>query len=201
MTRNRTTVIGIVGGVGSGKSAVAAELAGLLDAVLIDGDRVGHETLQDRDVAAAVRDAFPPAAGDDGSIDRHALGRIVFADPAAMDRLEAILHPRMRRRFESLMTAAKAAGRPTVFDAAVLLESGWDDLCDAIVFVDVPETERRRRAVGRGWTEDRWRNAEASQWPLDRKRAAAHAVVANITTPAEAAAAACPVLNVTAAED
>ena len=181
-------VLGVVGGVASGKSAVARAVAEAADAVLIDGDAVGHRVLEQADVAAEVRAAFPSLAGD-GAIDRRELGRIVFAHAAAMGRLEAILHPRMRDLFAATITAARRDGRPVVFDAAVLLESGWDDLCDAVAFVEVPEEERRRRAALRGWDEARWRTAEASQWPVDRKRSAADFAVDNAAAPDRAAAA------------
>ena len=183
-------VVGVIGGVGSGKSAVARTLAEAIGAVLIDGDVVGHETLADPAVAAEVAAAFEDVTDDADAVDRRKLGRVVFADSAAMDRLEAILHPRMRRRFVRDIAAARDAGRPVVFDAAVMFEAGWDDLCDVVAFVDVPEDVREARAVGRGWTADRWRAAEQSQWPLGRKRDAATFAVSNADADHGASAAA-----------
>ena len=175
----RARVLGVVGGVGSGKSAVARLVAGAWGADLIDGDAAGHETLARPEVAAEVAAEFGDVLDASGAVDRRKLGPIAFADAAAMARLEAILHPRMRRRFEADIAAAGAAGRPVVFDAAVLLEAGWRDLCDSVAFVDAPDDVRRSRAVGRGWSEERWRSAEASQWPVARKRAAADVTLDN----------------------
>lgn len=173
-------VIGFVGGVGSGKSYVTRETSGLLagngvSVTIIDGDVVGHETLAE----PSVRDAVVARFGGDvlvaGEIDRRALGSRVLgeqADADALHDLEAIMHPRMRARFESTIVEADASDTVVLFDAAVLFEAGWNDLCDACVFVDVPPAQRLARATARGWTEQRWRSTEARQWPLSRKRAA-----------------------------
>jgi len=166
-------VIGIVGGVGAGKSTVAAELAAIGCAV-IDADAIGHELLRSGGVIRALRRHW----GDrifaaDGAVNRGALGDIVFADPAELDALNRILHPRIRRRIERRIAAARADRKvkAVVLDAAVLLEGGWDDLCTRLVFVDAPARERSRRAAAaRGWDRRTWRDREKSQISLDKKR-------------------------------
>jgi dephospho-CoA kinase len=183
-------VIGLIGGIGAGKSRVAALLAES-GAKLIDADVVGHALLDQRPVRDEVVARFGPdvldrAGADAGApprIDRRALGAIVFADPAALRRLEAILHPRMRRTFERAIAREARRGQGpgcVVLDAAILLEAGWDALCDRIVFVDAPrEVRLARLAEARGWTAAMLADREAAQWPLDRKRARADVVVVN----------------------
>ncbi len=162
-----------MGGVGSGKSATAAEFAALGCAV-IDADAVGHALLAEPDVQAELRTRWGEAIFDAGQVSRTMLGRIVFADANELAALGAILHPRMRQRFKAAI--ADAAGDPAipavVLDAAVLFEAGWNDLCTHTVFVSAPEEARRRRTAGRpGWDAGEWAAREKSQIPLDTKAA------------------------------
>lgn len=179
-------VLGVVGGIGSGKSAVAACLAGH-GAFVLDADAVGHALLDQRPVREAVVSRFGPdvlTEDEDGRprVDRRVLGPRVFADLASRRDLEAVLHPRMRRTFERAIAREARRGRATavVIDAAVLYEAGWDDLCDRVVFVDAPRERRLERvAAGRGWTDEDLSTREAAQWPLDSKRERADFVVSN----------------------
>lgn len=177
--------IGLVGGVASGKSLVGRILVEL-GAGLLDADRTGHAVLADD---AEVREALHKRWGDsiltaDGSIDRSAVAKRVFAETeaGAADRkfLERLLHPRIRRRIMRERDHFAADGKPAVvLDAPLLLESGWDPLCDLILFVEVPRHIRLERAQTRGWTEAEFARREAAQWPVDKKRAAANVVIAN----------------------
>ena len=181
--------MGIVGGVGSGKSTVARLAAERWGLLRLDGDAAGHAALREPAVRAALRDRF----GDgifipDGEVDRSALAARVFGETpehrAARRDLEAVVHPRIRARFTDAIAAARRDGTPAVLlDAAVLLESGWDDVTDAVVFVEVPLCERRRRVAARGWDAAELARREASQWPTDRKRAACDAVLDNTGSP------------------
>jgi dephospho-CoA kinase len=164
-------VIGIVGGVGAGKTAAAAEFAAL-GCRVIDADAVGHRLL-DR---PAVRDALIRRWGEgilaaDGAIDRAAVARIVFADAEELPALNALVHPLIRERLEAEVAAARtdAAAPAVVIDAAVLFEAGWDDLCTHTVFVEAPEAVRAERSRGRGWSAEDWSAREKSQIPLDTK--------------------------------
>jgi dephospho-CoA kinase len=184
----RIPVLGLIGGIGAGKSRVAALLAER-GALVLDADAVGHALLEQRPARDQVIARFGPAIvaprGDgtgEPAIDRRALGAIVFADPSALRSLENILHPRMRRTFEKAIDRAARRGRATavVLDAAILLEKGWDSLCDRVIYVDAPRALRLERlAAQRGWTEADLEAREKAQWPADEKRKRAGATVQN----------------------
>ena len=186
-----TPVLGLTGGLASGKSAVASLLSERGFAV-IDADSVGHEVLEQPAIERKIVDRFGALVltreglpSDRGPrVDRKALGAIVFADPEARRALEAIVHPLMRARFieaiEQELSPARSLARPVVLNAAILLEAGWDDLCDLVVFVDAPRSQRMRRAaVDRGWPAEIFDSREAAQWPCDQKRRRAGFVIKN----------------------
>jgi dephospho-CoA kinase len=179
---SRPLVIGLVGGIGSGKSQVASLLAAH-GAQIIHADQLGHEALRD----SAVREKVVAAWGDrildgTGVVDRRALGAIVFTDPEERRRLEGIVHPWITAR--ALSEVRNACAEPEirliVLDAPVLLEAGWGGYCDRLLFVDVPEEIRLRRlAETRGWTPQEVRARESAQLPLTEKRVRADDVVDN----------------------
>lgn len=181
-------VLGVVGGIGSGKSAASACLAEL-GAFVVNADAVGHALLEQRPVREAVVARFgtrvlaaAESEGEEPKVDRRVLGGIVFADRKALTDLEAILHPWMRRTFERVIAREGRRGRSAavVLDAAVLYEAGWDALCDKVVFVDAPRELRLERvSASRGWGDEVLRSREAAQWPAEDKKGRADAVVAN----------------------
>ena len=175
-------VIGLTGPIGCGKSTVAGWLAEL-GAVVIDADRVARQvTPRGSSELAAIVDAF--GAGvlrADGTLDRAALGRIVFADPAALRRLEAIVHPAIRPRILAEMEAARAAGaEAVVIEAIKLVEGGLATLCDEVWLVtcsaDVQLARLRARAAARGAADAEARVA-AQAGLTDRLRRAATRVL------------------------
>lgn len=177
-------VIGILGGVASGKSAVA-KMFESLGAVRLDADHAGHQVLREPDVReqliARWGDTILDAAGQ---IDRSKVASIVFdTRPQGADELrflETLTHPRIGKMLQHQVEAAAAAGAPAaVLDAAVLLEAGWDRFCDHLVFVEVPREERIRRARQRGWSADDWEARELAQWPLDEKRQRCDTIIDN----------------------
>lgn len=180
-------VIGIVGGIGSGKSAVARAAASLDPSLRVfDADRVGHEILLRNDIIDRLIATFGhEIASPAGGIDRHALAAKVFGASSqavnARQALESIVHPAIQREREESIERWKAEPGVSgiLMDAALLLEAGWADRCDAIVFVDAPEAIRRERVAARGWSSDELARREASQWPLQKKRAAADFVLEN----------------------
>lgn len=178
-------VIGVLGGIASGKSLVARLLAGSGGAV-VDADAAAREVLGSPELRERIREHFGPAAlRPDGTPDREVLARRVFADPEARARLESWIHPPVRARIHALVREARGAGRtPIVLDVPLLLENDAEhhlaELCDALVFVDSDPGERDRRAQAqRGWPEGEVLRREAAQTPLSEKRARAHHVIHN----------------------
>ncbi|HID24203.1 MAG TPA: dephospho-CoA kinase [Planctomycetaceae bacterium] len=188
--RRYIPVIGLIGGIGSGKSAIARWLARRGDVSVIDADALGHQALTLPHVKQQLRDRFGESIFDaGGQIDRAALARAVFgrtpSHRQALRDLEAIVHPEIGRRMRDLVDQVRSKGEveAILVDAAVLLEAGWDDVCDALVFVDAPREVREQRvAASRGWSPEELRQRESCQWPLEKKRSAADHVIVNAGT-------------------
>lgn len=183
-------IVGLIGGVGSGKSSLARALAARRQIVVVDGDRAGHHVLTQPSVKDPIRARFSGDVFDEhGEIDRKALGREVFGSSPQHRRakadLEAIVHPRIRQILEQEIAEAKQRSgiEAVLLDAAVLLEAGWRDLCDVVVFVDVPYPQRLARVQEkRGWDEGQLKVRESNQLPLQAKRESADYVIENSTT-------------------
>lgn len=182
--------IGLTGNIASGKSMVARLLEDR-GAVIIDADRIGHELIgPDGPARAAVLERFGPGIlGPDGEIDRGRLGRIVFADPAARQRLNEVVHPLLiagiRRR---LAAAAEQGVEVIVLDAALLYEFGLEGEFDRIVAVSAPAELRVARLVVRGLPVDEaWRRVRAQGSPADKEKRADRVIV-NDGRPEELAA-------------
>ncbi len=177
-------IIGLLGGVASGKSLVAEQFR-RLGASVLDADRVGHEVL----LLPEVRDAIRKHFGDkvfsaSGEVDRKALGRVVFALPPSGPRelaiLEQLTHPEIRRRLRlKVDQLARSGVSAAVLDAPVMLKAGWDKFCDVVIYIDAPDEARLRRALARGWTREEFVNREAAQESLELKRRRADFVVDN----------------------
>jgi dephospho-CoA kinase len=181
-------LVGVAGGVASGKSAVSSRLV-THGAVLLDADRAGHEVLAEPEVRNALRQRWGDAVFDKrGEVDRKQVARRVFADtPAGRDELaflESWTHPRIGQRLSRQIEALRSQGQipMAVLDAAVMFKAGWDRLCDRLLFVDCPREVRLARARLRGWDAAEFAGREASQWPLDKKRSRADCVIDNSTT-------------------
>lgn len=178
-------IIGITGGIGAGKSTVARAFEAL-GAKVIDSDALAHEELAEPEVIRELRSWLGDAiCNDAGATNRRALAKIVFDDPAALQRLEDLLYPRIHRRRREMIAEANAdpAIRAIVLDAPKLYEAGVDKECDAVIFVDADERVRRARvAAERGWKGEELARRESRQIPLDIKRKKADYVVANHST-------------------
>ncbi len=146
-------VIGLTGGIGSGKSTVVRMLE-QKGAVLLSADAVGHEVyLPDRPAWQEIVDAFGrQVVAADGTIDRKKLGAIAFSDPQQLQSLNAITHPRMKEMMREKLQAERAGGtQVAVLEAALLFDAGWDDLTDEVwVTVVPPELAARRTAERSG---------------------------------------------------
>jgi dephospho-CoA kinase len=146
-----TTVIGLTGGIASGKSVVSRMLAER-GALVIDADKVGHEAYAPGSACrAAVIEAFgEDIVGGDGEIDRKSLGAKVFGDPAQRKRLEGIVWPWMRATMDERLQRLREDGVPVVvLEAAVLIEAEWIPIVDEVWLVTVPPTIARERIVSR----------------------------------------------------
>jgi dephospho-CoA kinase len=181
-------IVGVLGGIAAGKSAVARLLAGR-DGVVLSADELAREALDSPPVRSRVRERFGPGAiAPDGRVDRAFLARAVF-DPeggaALRSELESWTHPLVRDRIMERLSAARAAGVPrVVLDVPLLLENdaqhGLARLCDVLVFVEVRDDERERRARReRGWAGGELARREVAQLPLAEKKARAHHVIEN----------------------
>ena len=138
--------IGLTGGIGSGKSTVAAMLAEC-GAVVIDADAIARELVEPGGVALAelVTEFGPRILTEHGTLSRAELASLAFSDPRATARLNEIMHPLIRER--AAQSLAGTAARVVVYDMALLVETGQADLVDLVVVVDVPEDVQIDRAV------------------------------------------------------
>lgn len=168
--------VGLTGGIAAGKSVVADRLRGL-GAVVICHDRLAREVVEPGTPGlAAVTEAFGSAViADDGTLDRSALGRLVFGDRAALARVNAIVHPLVREAAATAEASAREAGaRVVVHDVPLLVETGQAGHYDVLVVVDAPAELRVRRLVEtRGMTaEAAWRRLAAQADDEERLEAA-----------------------------
>lgn len=172
-------VIGIAGGIGSGKSRVAKEFADL-GCLVIDSDREARAALEREEVKRQLVAWWGDGVLDEsGAVARSKVAEIVFSDPEQRKRLEALIHPLVKRSRDELV-AASPGHRAVVIDAPLLFEAGLDADCDAVVFVDAPRNTRLARVrEHRGWSEEELDRREASQLPIAEKRRRSDHVITN----------------------
>lgn len=172
--------VGLTGGIAAGKSAVAAELE-RCGALLVDSDALARLVLEPgTEGLAAVQDAFGDRViAADGSLDRAALAQIVFADPAARQRLNGIVHPRVRRMAREIVEQA-GPDAVVVQDVPLLVETGQADAFDLVIVVEAPAEERIRRMVeDRGMTHEDALARMAAQATDEERAAVADVVIVN----------------------
>jgi dephospho-CoA kinase len=185
-------VIGLIGGIGSGKSTVADAFA-RRGARVIAADALGHEALRHPEIRARVVGRWGPQVLDaTGEVNRRKVAGMVFAKtPQAHDELrvlESFVFPWIERRAREEIAAARADGRVRliVLDAAVMLEAGWNKVCDRLVYVHAPREARLRRlAAGRGWSAKEVEERESAQRSLTEKATRADDAVDNSGSPEE----------------
>ena len=188
-------ILGIVGGIGSGKSTVT----GLLveeGCAAVDADALAHQVLETEEARRAVRERFGEAVFDgQGNVARSELADLVFRDPKALADLNDIVHPAVRRTIRTQIDAHRkaypfrstpqtvtprtAAAEVLVLDVALLASSPLAEECDAIVFVDADIELRRQRCQARGWTPDEIERREGFQGTVEQKRQLASLTVDN----------------------
>ncbi len=172
--------IGLTGGIGSGKSTVAAMLVGH-GAVLVDADEISRDLVRPGEPALVelVTEFGPRILQSDGSLSRAELAALAFSDPRATDRLNAIMHPLIRAEAQRRIAAGPAAA-VIVYDMPLLVETGQGDLVDLVVVVDVPEDVQLDRAVRlRGLDEADVRRRMTVQAGREERLAAADVVIDN----------------------
>lgn len=175
-------IIGLAGGIGSGKSFVAS-LFGEEGCLVLDADASARAAYLDPAIRATLKQWWGDAVfAADGSVDRRAIAQRVFADPAERVRLERLIHPYVAADRDRAMRrhADDPRVRAFVWDVPLLFETGLDKSCDYVVFVDAPLDERVRRVAGtRNWPPGELERRENSQYPLDKKRGMSHYVLGN----------------------
>jgi dephospho-CoA kinase len=186
MTLRRPIVIGLAGGIGSGKSLAASILADL-GCIVVDSDQQARAALDRPEVRSTLVEWWGPRViGPDGRISRSRVAEVVFRDQGQRRRLEALIHPLVRRTRQEMIRRACESGAPAVVvDAPLLFEAGVDKECDAVIFVDAPLAARRERIRARGWEAGELERREKAQWKLDEKRRRADHVVVNDAGPEE----------------
>lgn len=181
-------VIGLTGGIATGKSTVSRILREL-GAPVIDADAIVHELQQPgTPVTLAIgREFGPDVIRPDGSLDRAALGRIIFGDPARRKALEAIVHPAVRERIAAEMERYRLAGEPAVvLDVPLLIESNWQRTVDQVWLVYVDRATQRARLIERdGLSPEAAELRITAQMDLEAKRAFAHVIINNGGRPEE----------------
>ncbi len=190
-------IVGLTGNMAAGKSAVA-ELWRRAGVPVVSADELARDAVKPHSTGLWQVEALlgPDAVRADGSMDRAAVRRIVFADDRRRAELEAIIHPEVRRQRDEWTREERAAGAGVVvWEIPLLFETGMEEEVDMIVFVDAPVEVRRRRAMRtRGLSEEEADAMMRAQMSADRKRERAHFVIDNGGTRDELAARAAGVL-------
>lgn len=170
-------VVGVIGGVGSGKSTFADCLR-TFGAELIDADRIGHELLRRDEIKRQIRRRWGDAVFDEkGLVDRGALGKVVFADSEELAHLSEIVHPELVKELRKQIEASRGV---VVLDAALLTEFALEKKCDYVVFVEADlERRQERTSTQRQWSPGEIARRESFQKPLKAKRSLATHVVLN----------------------
>ncbi len=180
-------IIGIVGGIGAGKSSVAHELE-KAGCVVIDSDRLAHQALDEPAIRSELTKWYgPEIITPADKINRRKLGSLVFRNSEEIKRLNSLVHPRVEQLRHEIMELVRgnAAVPAVVLDSPLLLESGLYRQCDAIIFLDTPVGIRRKRVMeSRGWDFAEVARRENFQAPLDKKREIADHIISNGGEPA-----------------
>ncbi|MCH2203192.1 MAG: dephospho-CoA kinase [Fuerstiella sp.] len=185
-------IIGILGGIGSGKSSVIRHVTEF-QLQIIDADKVGHDLLQDPDILKQLRETFPTSVFDTtGQVIRSNLAAQVFGESpdhkAALAQLQLIVHPGIRAEIKSQVQTVPSDIDAIILDAAILLESGWADECDHLVYIHTPKPTRIQRVIStRNWTVEELAHRELAQLPADLKKQRANFIIDNSGTINEAA--------------
>ena len=169
-------VLGLTGGIGSGKSTVAS-LFRNLGAEIVDADALVHSILDRPSVRKKLVSTWGKEIENRGTILRPILARIAFQSEDSVRKLNEIIHPIVRKEVGKTIRGSKS--RLIVLDAPLLLEVGADQDCDYVLFVDAPRDLRTKRVKKRGWAPAELRQREKYHWPMKEKRKKADFVIQN----------------------
>ena len=180
--RKKPIVIGIIGGVSSGKSTVA-NFFKMLGSDVIDADEMVKGLLKRTDVKKKLVKLWGSEIIDSsGRIKKNEVAKIAFRSRGNTNKLNRIIHPMVKRMIDKKVSHSRR--RMVAIDAALLLEAGYGGRCDRILFVDVPTASRYSRAVrGRGWSKGEVERRERFQMPLSKKRKIADYIINNGKSP------------------
>ncbi len=180
--KQRVTVIGITGGIASGKSTVAKMLRSL-GASVINADNIFHQLINTREIKNKICKKWGNNIQDkDGKINRRALGKIVFADKGKLLALNKIIHPKVIKQIKSQIAelTVKDKANVIVLDAALLVESNLTNLCDILLFVDSKKQICTKRAQkSRKWPLHETTKREKFQYSMREKRGMADIIINN----------------------
>ena len=178
-------VLGLLGGIGSGKSFVAGRIAAVAGATVIDADREAHAALAACAADGSLAEALGPEFVEDGRPQVERLGARVFEDAALLKALERLLHPHVHASIRKAVLAHRAGegADVLVLDVPLLLETGLDRDCDVLWYVELPDALRLERAEARGISAEEIERRESFQTPRTRKRARADRLIHNDVEP------------------
>ncbi|MCU0714638.1 MAG: dephospho-CoA kinase [Pirellula sp.] len=185
-------IVGIIGGIASGKSLVTDMLHDL-GAAIVNADKVAHDVLEEPAVVEKIREAFgdevilPPPIGHEelDRVNRAKVAALVFGESelhqSRRRQLEEIVQPRIRQRLEEHIDRWQTQSQSGMLalDIPLLYERGWDRRCDEVWFVDTPQSLREQNAARRNWTPEELENREKSQMSIEKKRELADRILAN----------------------
>jgi dephospho-CoA kinase len=181
-SKGKKPVIGILGGIGSGKSTVAAEF-GKLGCTVIDADVIAHRLLNEPDIREQIVKFFGGSVlGIDGKVDHRKLARAAFAHAEKIEKLNSIVHPKVlaevEKKIEEIQKNSEA--KAIVLDMPLLAEVGWDKRCDVLIFIECNREKRLERAEKSGFLgPDELKKRENFQISLDSKAAIAENIIDN----------------------
>lgn len=164
-------IIGIIGGIGSGKSTVAAEL-GKLGCKVINADKIAHELLEKKTVKKKILEYFgQEILNPEGKINRRKLAEIVFADTRKLASLNRVIHPLVFEKTEKLIEKynSQKKVKAIVLDMPLLVEAGYEKRCDTLIFIDCEQKIRAKRAEKMGFNKNQLKIRENFQISLDKK--------------------------------
>lgn len=184
--KSNVPIIGLAGGIAAGKSTVARAFESL-NCLIVDSDRLNHQILNRPSVLETLESWWGRRVRRaDGTADRRFIAGKVFSAESERRRLEALTHPLIAQERAAIIQQASVDStvQAVILDSPLLFESNLNELCDGVVFVDVPRALRLQRVrESRGWDESELRRREQQQWPVERKRVHSDFIVDGATEP------------------